>query len=242
MGTWRSPETLAKMAKAKRRKAKLAKSAAAGPVKAGPAGPVVVFKSVAPRTDSGSTAVTGESSETNKEDKTMSKQKIEKTTIQSSAARAAIAAAADELDRYAADPTCAALVSKLRAAIEAPVVDVGDGAKTVVSDGLSKSLSDLAKARERSDLDPAVRIRVEKAYRRLSTEYLRRESPAALEALEASTAQSRASNDAPFVGRPTPVVGDAEEIKRAAEKIRKSDPDLSDYEALERAYRQARAA
>ncbi len=255
MGTWRSPEARARIAKAKR-KAKLAKSAAAGPVKAGPAGPVVVFKSAAP-----ASAATGESSKTNAKGVKMSKQKVKKaTTIQSAAARAAIAAAADELERFADDGQVAGLVSKLRATIEGDVVPVdGTGLSTQMIDGeitvpyaasgatksekrFEDALTEMVTIAKRDDLDPRARERVSKVSRDLQLAYLHNASPAAAAALEAQSAQIQASNDAQFVGRQTPVEGDAEEIRRAVQKVQKSDPTLSDYELLEAAYRQARAA
>ena len=246
MGTWRSPETLAKLAKAKakRRKANLEKSAAAT-VK----GPVVVFKSA-----------TGESN-TDRKGTKVSKSKIKKaTTIESAAARAAIAAAADELERYADDGQVAGLVSKLRATIDGDVVPVdGIGLSTQMIDGqitvpyaasgatkserrFEDALTEMVEISKRDDLNPRTREAVRNARRDLQLEYLHKASQAAAAALEAQTAQSQASNAAQFVGRQVPVVGDDAEIRKAASRLRKSDSSLTEYEALERASKAARAA
>ena len=159
------------------------------------------------------------------------KQKIQKTTIQSSAARAAISAAADSLEPHAgSDGQVAAAIEKLRALVDGPVVGVGDGAKTEISDfsspideSVAKSLEQMETLRKQ-ELAPAVRERVQSVSRRLQEAYLRKMSPAAADALEARTEVVRKSNEAQHAGRQVPVIGDDAEIRKAAEKLRKADP------------------
>lgn len=184
----------------------------------------------------------------------MSKQKISKS-IENASARAAIAAAADELDRYASEPGVAGLVSKLRAAIEAPSVpDDGTGLSTAMLDGatttqyrtsaekVEKALGRMTELRKRDDISPEVQEAVRKASRDLQMEYLHAVSPSAARSVEEHRAADARRHAAQTGGIGPAVLGDDAAIKKAAEKLQKSDPTLSTYEALENAYRAARAA
>lgn len=184
----------------------------------------------------------------------VSKQKIQKS-IQSSAARAAIASCADELDRYASEPGVAGLVSKLRASIEAPgVPDDGTTLATGMLDGavtsqyrtsaekVEKALGRMTELRKRDDISPEAREAVRKASRDLQMEYLHAVSPSAARSVEEYRAADARRQVMSAGGIGPAVLGDDAQIKKAAEKLQKADPTLSAYDALESAYRAARAA
>ena len=179
--------------------------------------------------------------------------KIQKTSIQSAADRAAIAQCAERLEQ-SADPASQGLASTLRSAIQGSVLPVdGSGLATSYQDGAITSTyttsaekserrfedahTRMFEASKRDDLDPRTREAVRKTRRDLDREYLAKASPEAFAALEAQAAHGE-----PYVGHPVPVVGDDREIKKAAGKLRKADSGLSEYAALELAYKQARAA
>ena len=184
----------------------------------------------------------------------MSKQKINKS-VESAKARAAIAAAADELDRYASEPGVSGLVSKLRAAIEAPgSPDDGRGLSTSMLDGqvttpyatntskVEKALSRMTELRKRDDLTPEAQEAIRKAGRDLQTEYLHSVSSSAAQSVEEYRAADARRCATQTGGIGPAVVGDDAAIKKAAAKLQKSDSTLTEYAALEAAYRQARAA
>ena len=175
--------------------------------------------------------------------------KIQKTSIQSAADRAAIAQCAERLEQ-SADPASQGLASKLRSAIQGSVLpDDGTGLSTAMLDGATTTQyrtsaekfedahTRMFEASKRDDLDPRTREAVRKTRRDLDREYLAKASPEAFAALEAQAAHGE-----PYIGHPVPVVGDDAEIRKAAEKLRKADSSLTPYEALERAYKAARAA
>ena len=231
MGRWRSSEELARLAKAK---AKRMKKSAAATVKAEPARPVVVFKSAAPELPA-----TGERNNDKGVEK-MSKTKISKS-VENASARAAIAAAADALDRYASEPGVSGLVSKLRAAIEAPSVpDDGNTLASAMLDGavtstyrtntskVEQALGRMTELRKRDDLTPEAQEAVRKASRDLQTEYLHAVSPGAAQSVEEYRAADARRYAAQTGGVGPAVVGDDSAIRKAAAKLQKADSALSE--------------
>ncbi len=198
---------------------------------------------------------------TTKEATVAKRQKINKTNVQSARARVEIDRFADHLQRaYPDDPEVQGYASKGRALVQGPAVPSdGRGLSTATQDGrtttayatsgatkadkrLEESLGELTELQKREDLSPETRERVRTVSRSLQMAYLRKESPGAAAALEARSSQTQASNDAQHSGRQVPIVGDDAAIRSAAQTLQKADPNLSDYDALERAYRRARAA
>ena len=184
----------------------------------------------------------------------MSKTKISKS-VENASARAAIAAAADALDRYASEPGVSGLVSKLRAAIEAPSVpDDGNTLASAMLDGavtstyrtntskVEQALGRMTELRKRDDLTPEAQEAVRKASRDLQTEYLHAVSPGAAQSVEEYRAADARRYAAQTGGVGPAVVGDDSAIRKAAAKLQKGDSGLSEYEALELAYKAARAA
>ena len=95
----------------------------------------------------------------------------------------------------------------------------------------------MTELRKRDDLTPEAQEAVRKASRDLQTEYLHAVSPGAAQSVEEYRAAEARRYAAQTGGVGPAVVGDDAAIRKAAERLQKADSGLSEYEALELAYK-----
>ncbi len=107
---------------------------------------------------------------------------------------------------------------------------------------VEQALGRMTELRKRDDLTPEAQAAVRKASRDLQTEYLHAVSPGAAQSVEEYREADARRYAAQTGGVGPAVVGDDAAIRKAAAKLQKADSTLSEYDALELAYKQARAA
>lgn len=167
--------------------------------------------------------------------------KIKKAGSVSSEAAAAIERAIAVVAPFAANGQVAGWIAKGRALAEGGKVSSLplDATVSKVERKFDNDLTAATIAVQKMDSDDPGRPAARKRLAKLQAVHQGRNSPGYARVEEMRKVDR---GEAPFVGRQTPEVGDDATIKRAAELLRKSDPSLSPYEALERAYKAERAA